>query len=205
MKDVVNQALVADGYEFTDQNTRGRYLGTVVAKRPQFLKDYHGKWRKVSDVLEKAGQHAPYAKTVVKADPVTSSLRSKASDPENDVGKAAAELSADTASLPDLPTLELVSPNRSTKTQPPGLAAAPTSEVMGPTPETTPHEAISRKRGPSGDRQRKKQKSSAGFSKSAQSFHLSACLLFSRAFGNLLSFRGQLRKQVFIGKRSSIG
>ena len=110
MKDVVNQALVADGYEFTDQNTRGRYLGTIVAKRRQFLKDYRGKWRKVSDVLEKAAQHAPYANTVVKADPVTSSLPSKASDPENDVGKATAELSANTASLPDLPKLELVSP-----------------------------------------------------------------------------------------------
>jgi hypothetical protein len=126
MKDVVDQALVANGYEFTDQNTRGRYLGTVVAKRPQFLKDYRGKWRRVSDVLEKALQHAPCANAVVNADPV---------------------------------------------------AATPTSEVLGPTPETTPREAINRKGGPRCDRQRKKQKSSAGFSKSAPRLSLERMLI----------------------------
>jgi hypothetical protein len=96
----INQALVCDGFEFIDHNTRGRYIGTDVAKRPQFLKEFQGKWRKVSDVLKKTEQRAPFDDAAVKADPVSPLSHFNGSDSENGVTEAAADLSTRAALLP---------------------------------------------------------------------------------------------------------
>jgi Helix-turn-helix domain len=39
LPDRIDRALTCDGFVFKDHNARGRYIGTVVAKRPQWVKD----------------------------------------------------------------------------------------------------------------------------------------------------------------------
>ncbi len=89
--DVIDEALVCDGYVFRDQNARGRYIREGRAKQPQWLKDNPDKWRSVQEIREKAAERARSADSIVKVDPGTSSSRSKASDSENGVAKAAVE------------------------------------------------------------------------------------------------------------------
>jgi hypothetical protein len=88
---VINEALVCDGYEFTDHNTRGRFIGTDLAKRPQYLKDHSGKWRRVAEVRERTAERARSADSIVKVDAGTSSPCSNASGPESGVAQAAVE------------------------------------------------------------------------------------------------------------------
>jgi predicted DNA-binding transcriptional regulator AlpA len=99
--DVINEALVCDGYEFMDHNTRARYIGTDLAKRPQFLKDHTAKWRKVAEVREKIAERRRSADSIVKVDEGTSSSRSNASDSEDRVAKAAAEPPLQTTPSPN--------------------------------------------------------------------------------------------------------
>ena len=90
-----------------------------------------------------------------------------------------------------------------TKTQPSGPAAAPISEAIGSTPETTPLEAMGR--GRSGDRQIKKQKLPAGSSKVGRKLSPERMRLSSRASGNVPSYPRQPAKQAFTAKHLSIG
>lgn len=76
--DIINEALVCDGYEFTDHNTRARYIREDRAKRPQWLKDNPGKWRRVSDVIERGAQRASSDDTIVEVGPASSTSGLKA-------------------------------------------------------------------------------------------------------------------------------
>jgi hypothetical protein len=77
---VINKGLVFDGLLFATHNDRGRYIGTVTARRPQWLKDNADKWWNVQDIQEQAAQLRP---------PVEN---------ENNVGDAPAGLNCETAS-----------------------------------------------------------------------------------------------------------
>jgi hypothetical protein len=51
---VMNKGLIFDGIHFNSPIARGRYIGTVTAKRRQWLKDYPGEWRAVESMTQKA-------------------------------------------------------------------------------------------------------------------------------------------------------
>jgi hypothetical protein len=53
-KDAFDCNLVFDGLLFATPLDRGRYIGTVVRHRSQWLKDHPGVWRRVEDVLREA-------------------------------------------------------------------------------------------------------------------------------------------------------
>ena len=163
---MINQSLVVGNILFASSQDRCLYLGTEKCLQPKWLADHPGRWRYVKDIPQEAGLLVK-TETEVGTVEAGSNVR-KGGDNKNDAasvdspGRDRWHPDAATA----LPTpLQATVPNRSTKAQPSGPAAAPISEVMGSTPETTPHEAIGR--GRSGNRQRKKQKLSAGRSKSA--------------------------------------
>jgi hypothetical protein len=98
--DVINEALVCDGYEFIDHNARARYIREDRAKRPQWLNDNHCKWRRLSDVLGRAAQRASSDDAFVKVDPNSSSSGLKPTA-ENVVTAAAIRWSVETASPPN--------------------------------------------------------------------------------------------------------
>lgn len=98
--DVINEALVCDEYEYIDHNARARYIREDRAKRPQWLKDNPGKWRRVSDVLGRAAQRASSHDAFVKIDPGSSSSGLKPSA-ENVVTEAAIRWPVETASSPN--------------------------------------------------------------------------------------------------------
>ena len=176
---MINQALVVGDIQFNTPRDRCMYLGTEKRYQPKWLTDRPGSWRYVKDVLEEEAGLLVTTETEVGTVKAGSNVR-KDGDDENDV--ASVDSRGGDRLHPDartsLPTpVKATAPNRSTKAEPPGPAAAPISEVMGPAPETTPHGAIGRKRGHSGDRQRKKQKLSAGSSKSAPKRSLERMLI----------------------------
>jgi hypothetical protein len=86
--DVINEALICDDYEFTTPNARGRYIGTDLAKRPQYLKDNPDKWRDIREIRKKIAERAQSASAIVKVDLDSSSSCSNASNSENVVAKA---------------------------------------------------------------------------------------------------------------------
>ena len=51
----INQGLLFDGLLFATPNARGRYIATVTARRPQWLKDNPDKWC-VRDIQEQTVQ-----------------------------------------------------------------------------------------------------------------------------------------------------
>jgi hypothetical protein len=53
-KDPFDCNLVFDGQLFATPLDRGRYIGTVVRHRSQWLKDHPGVWRRVENVLQEA-------------------------------------------------------------------------------------------------------------------------------------------------------
>jgi hypothetical protein len=166
---VINKGLVFDGLLFATHNDRGRYIGTVTARRPRWLKDNADKWWNVQDIQEQAAQLRP---------PVEN---------ENNVGDAPAGLNCETLSrdvikkegddddvalvdaLPGdcSPRQQLTSQPAPLKTNAPRTSAA-MNETKGPKTETTPLEAMGRKRGRNGGRQLKKQKLPAEVSKSGR-------------------------------------
>jgi hypothetical protein len=77
---VINKGLLFDGLLFATHNDRGRYIGTVTARRPQWLKDNADKWWNVQDIQEQAAQLRP---------PVEN---------ENNIGDAPAGLNCETSS-----------------------------------------------------------------------------------------------------------
>jgi hypothetical protein len=173
---VINQSLVVGDVQLATSRDRCLYLGTEKKLQPKWLADHPGSWRYVKDIPQEAGLLVK-TETEVGTVEAGSNVR-KGGDNKKDVasvdspGRDRWHPDAATA----LPTpLQATVPNRSTKAQPSGPAAAPISEVMGPTPETTPDEAIGR--GRSGNRQRKKQKLSAGRSKSAPKRSLERMLI----------------------------
>lgn len=116
--DIIDEALVCDGYEFTNHNARGRYIHADLIKRPQWLKDNPSKWRSVREIREKAAERKPSPDTIVKGGPYSSSSRSNVSGSKSDGGKSAAELPADDASLRDLSPPVTVSPTRGVPSPP---------------------------------------------------------------------------------------
>jgi hypothetical protein len=174
---VINQALVVGDIQFNTSRDRCLYLGTANRDRPKWLTDRPGSWRYVKDILEEEAGLLVKTETEVGTVEARSNVR-KGGDNKNDVASVDSpgrdRWHSDAATGLQTP-LQATVPNRSTKAQPSGPAAAPISEVMGPTPETTPHEAIGR--GRSGNRQRKKQKLSAGRSKSAPKLSLERMLI----------------------------
>jgi len=116
--DIIDEALVCDGYEFTNHYARARYIGADLTKRPQWLKDNPSKWRSVREISKKAAEPTPSPDTIVKDDPGSSSSRSNASTSGNDGSESAAELPADAASLRYVSLPVTMSPTRGVRSLP---------------------------------------------------------------------------------------
>jgi hypothetical protein len=86
--EAIDQGRVFDGYEFRTHNLRNRYIREDRARRPQWLNDHPGDFRKVPD---NTAQGALPDDAIIKVDPGPSSSRWNASDCENSVAKTAAE------------------------------------------------------------------------------------------------------------------
>jgi hypothetical protein len=46
----INMGLIFDEMLFTTHNARGRYIGTITARRPQWLKDHPGDWSSLDSI-----------------------------------------------------------------------------------------------------------------------------------------------------------
>jgi hypothetical protein len=109
--DIINEALICDDYEFTSHNARGRYIGTVVAKRPQWLKDNPGKWRSIKEIRERAARLANPNDGTARGQPGSS-----LPDPDNfENGLAGASTAAPTGASPP-PKLPIAATERQTTT-----------------------------------------------------------------------------------------
>ena len=145
----INQGLLSDGLLFATHNARGRYISTVTARKPQWLKDNPDKWQSVRNIQEPTVQ-------------LGAPLKDK-----NNVGTAPSWLMGQTSSRDgheptSLPTpVTTIVENGTPKAELPRRAEADASEVEAPKTETTPLGGTDRKRG----RQIKKQKLEAEVAK----------------------------------------
>jgi hypothetical protein len=164
--DTIDPALVFDGFVFRNHNARGRYIGTDLAKRPQWLKDNPDKWCCLKAIREKAAQRTNSDDVIATVQLDASLSNLDANNFANGVAGAAAKLPVDVPLSSDL-------------------------SMAAPETDTTPLGVIHHTRGPSGDRRRKKRKPSAGSSKSAPKLSpehmiivlesLEACPILARA------------------------
>jgi hypothetical protein len=172
----INEGLIFDGRVFETYRARAQYIGTVTARRPQWLKDNPDKWISLRDIQEQGGQLGPAveSETNVGAAPAgpnnQPSSRDVRKDDDKEDGVALVDTSGGDRSPPCEP-ISLPTPvkadfaNGSTKAEllPPAKAAR--SEAEEPKTETTPVGAMAHKRGRSGGRQHKKQNPPGGNSK----------------------------------------
>jgi hypothetical protein len=175
----INEGLIFDGRLFVTYHARAQYIGTVTARRPQWLKDNPNKWISLRDIQEQGGQLGPAveSETNVGAAPAgpnnQPSSRDVRKDDDKEDGVALVDTSGGDRSPPCEP-ISLPTPvkadfaNGSTKAEllPPAKAAM--SEAEEPKTETTPVGAMGHKRGRSGGRQLKTQKLSAGISEAGR-------------------------------------
>jgi hypothetical protein len=176
---MINKGLVFDGLLFATYNDRGRYIGTLIRNRPQWLKDNPDKWWSVADIQEQAVQPRPPVENEnnVGAAPAGRNGQTSSHDVREDGGEERDVTLVDTpagdCSLPYQPTSlpvpvpAIIKGTTKAELLPPTKAA--TSEVEGAKmEETTPFGAMGAKRGRGGGRQIKKQKLPAEASKAGR-------------------------------------
>jgi hypothetical protein len=173
----MNWGLVFDGLLFKTFNACGRYKGTETAKRPQWLKDHPNDFTRLADMLVKAETDVATDVIEQEVDSISNVPCPGQPDPDKAHGDAQlAQTPLRASPLPGQPVAARGRPEAAdqhfrvpTPTQmiTMGTDQTATSETNGSSPDTTQRGATSHTRGPSGGRRRKKQKSSAGTSKSA--------------------------------------
>ena len=172
----INEGLIFDDRLFETYYARAQYIGTVTARRPQWLKDNPGKWISLRDIQEQGGQLGPAveSETNVGAAPAGPNNQPSSRDVRKDDDKEDDVASVDTSGGDRSPPYEPISvptpvkadfANGSTKAELLSPAKAAMSGAEEPKAETTPLEATGHKRGPGGGRQHKKQNPPAGNSK----------------------------------------
>ena len=175
-KPVINRALIADGLLFNTPGDRCRYLGKWSWEKPRWLRENAGKYRRLEDGEQQSAALCSSIENDENGAPPTRSNSEtsspavrKGGDNDNDfssIGTPPQDRShpSQPASL-SLPWNENV-PSGSTQTELLPRAKPAASETTGPKPETAPRPG--RKRARSGSRQVRKQKTSAGISKTAR-------------------------------------
>ena len=212
---VINRSLIADGLLFITPGDRCRYLGKWSWEKPRWLSENAGKYRRLDDGEQQSAELYSSIENDKNGAPPTRS-NCEASSPDvrkgddnndNDFSSIVTppqdrSHSSRPASLP-LPWNEKV-PSGSTQTELLPRAKAAACETTGPKPETAPLRQ-GRKQARSRSRQVKKQKTSAGISKSARKFspELMQVVLDSLRECPILS--AQPTKQAYTAKHLSIG
>jgi hypothetical protein len=182
---LIDQTRVADGLLFATHGDRARYLGTSSTQKPRWLKENADSFLRIDDILQ--AQLGPPVEnednlTAAPAGPNReTSSRDVRKDRDDDVAALVDTLpghcspSYQPTSLPT-PVKESIA-NGAPQTEPLPRDKATMGETKGPQTETNPPRATDHNRGQSGDRQRKKQKPSAGSSKSAPKLSLERMLI----------------------------
>ena len=184
----INQGLLSDGLLFATHNARGRYISTVTARKPQWLKDNPDKWQSVRNIQEPTVQ-------------LGAPLKDK-----NNVGTAPSWLMGQTSSRDgheptSLPTpVTTIVENGTPKAELPRRAEADASEVEAPKTETTPLGGTDRKMG-----RRIKKKLEAEVAKAGGMLSPERMRIVLIASWNIRSYPTQLGKRVFTAKHFRIG
>jgi hypothetical protein len=88
--DRIEPALTCDGFAFKDQNARGRYIGTVVAKRLRWVKDNLDKCVSIEAFRELAARRTNFGKVIATARPDASLSNRDAHNSVDSVSECAA-------------------------------------------------------------------------------------------------------------------
>jgi hypothetical protein len=100
--DTIDPALEFDGFVFKNHNARGRYIGTDLAKRPQWVKDNPDKCISKKAIHEKAARQTNSGVVIVSVYPDASSPNLYAHDSVKGVSGGAAEPPVDVSLSSDL-------------------------------------------------------------------------------------------------------
>ena len=185
----INQGLLSDGLLFATHNARGRYIRTVTARKPQWLKDNPDKWQSVRNIQEP---------TVQLGAPL---------EDKNNVGTAPSWLMGQTSSRDgheptSLPTpVTTIVENGTPKAELLRRAEADASEAEAP----EQRQPLSGGRAANGVAELRSKNWKPKSQKPEGCFRLSACGLSSIASWNIRSYPTQLGKRVFTAKHFRIG
>jgi predicted DNA-binding transcriptional regulator AlpA len=98
--DRIDPTLTCDGFVFKEHNARGRYIGTVVANRPQYAKDNPDKCISIEAFREIAARRTNSGKVVATVGPNASLSNRDAHNSVNGVSECAADRSTAASETP---------------------------------------------------------------------------------------------------------